>query len=258
MKLPTNTFKQALAQGRTQIGLWNCLCSNVAADVLGSAGFDWIVIDMEHSANDPMTVLSQLQAYEFGGTTPVVRVPWNEPVIVKRILDLGAFSLLFPMVQNAAEAEAAVASTRYPPHGIRGLALNQRGNRFGRIADYVTTVEQEICVLVQIETTAALSRATEIASVEGVDGVFFGPADLSADMGLLGKANHPDVCAAISDGAAKVRAAGKQAGVLTGNEQQALTWLNEGFGFVACGSDLALLANSADSLLARMKEGLKS
>lgn len=258
MEFPTNTFKQAISQGRPQIGLWNCLCSNLVADVLGTAGYDWIVIDMEHSANDLMSVLGQLQAYEVGGSTPVVRVPWNEPVIVKRLLDLGAFSLLFPMIRSAEEAAAAVAATRYPPNGMRGVALGQRASRFGRVTDYPQRVEQEICVLVQIETVEALSQAAEIASVKGVDGVFFGPADLSADMGLLGQPGHPEVSAAIRASAAQVRNAGKPVGILIGDERQAIDWLDHGFEFVACGSDVALLARGADGLLARVKEGMQS
>lgn len=256
MKFPTNRFKQAIARDERQVGLWSTLCSNLVADVLASAGYDWIVIDMEHSANDLMSVLGQLQAYEVGDTTPVVRVPWNEPVMVKRLLDLGAFSLLFPMVQDADEAAAAVRSTRYPPQGVRGVALGQRANRFGRVEDYVERVEDEICVLVQIETRAALARVDEIAAVDGVDGVFFGPADLSADMGLLGQPGHPDVSAAIGDAAARAREAGKPTGILIGDENQAIGWLREGFAFVACGADTALLARGADGLVARVRAAI--
>lgn len=256
MKLASNTFKQALAEGRPQIGLWSSLCSNLVADVLATSGYDWVLIDMEHSANDLMSVLGQLQAYEVGSTTPVVRVPSNEPVMVKRVLDLGARSILFPMVQDAAEAEAAVRSTRYPPRGNRGVALGQRGSRFGRITDYTDRIDDEICVLVQIETRAALSRVAEIAAVDGVDGVFFGPADLSADMGLLGKPGHADVGAAMREGAADARRSGKPVGTLMGDEGQAIAWLNEGFEFVACGVDIAMLARGADGLLTRVREAL--
>ncbi|MDZ7748762.1 MAG: aldolase/citrate lyase family protein [Halofilum sp. (in: g-proteobacteria)] len=256
MKFPTNRFKQAITGGQRQVGLWSTLCSNLVADVLADAGYDWIVIDMEHTPNDLAAVLGQLQAYAAGTATPVVRVPWNEPVIVKRLLDLGAFSLLFPMVQNADEAEAAVRATRYPPHGVRGVALGQRANRFGRTGDYLERVEDEICVLVQIETLTALAHVEEIAAVDGVDGVFFGPADLSADMGMIGRPGHADVCEAIRAGAATARAAGKPVGILIGDEQQAIGWLREGFEFVACGADTALLVRGADGLLARVREAV--
>lgn len=257
MKFRTNGFKARIANGQQQIGLWSSFCSNLVADVLGSAGYDWIVIDMEHSANDMMSVLGQLQVYEAVDTTPVVRVTSNEPVVVKRLLDLGAFSLLFPMVQSAREAEMAVASTRYPPRGIRGVALGQRASGFGRVENYVECVEQGICVLVQIETMQALSRVREIAAVDGVDGVFFGPADLSADMGLLGKPGHPDVSAAIREAANQVKNVGKPVGILMADEQQAIGWLNEGFSFVACGADIGLLVKGADGLLSRIRSGLR-
>ncbi|MDX1605195.1 MAG: HpcH/HpaI aldolase/citrate lyase family protein, partial [Candidatus Competibacterales bacterium] len=197
MQLAENRFKAAIRAGRPQLGLWSNLCSNLAAEVIATAGYDWILLDMEHAPNDLATVLSQLQALAAGPAMPIVRPPWNEPVMVKRLLDLGVFTLLFPMVQSAEEAAAAVASTRYPPDGIRGVALSHRGNRFGQIEDYFSRVGAELCVLVQIETRAALERIDEIAAVDGVDGVFFGPADLSADMGLLGQPGHPEVSAAI-------------------------------------------------------------
>lgn len=254
MKLPVNTFKAALKERRRQIGIWSSLCSNIAADVLGTAGFDWALIDMEHSPNDLGTVLGQLQAYEVGGTTPIVRPPWNDPVMFKRLLDIGALTLLVPMVQSAEEARLAVRATRYPPHGIRGVSLTTRTNRYGRITDYVERVEEEICVLVQVETRASLERIDEIAAVEGVDGVFFGPTDLSADMGLIGKPSHPDVTAAITAGFARVTAAGKPAGILVGDPAQALHWLKTGFTFVACGSDLAVLARGAERLRAQLAE----
>lgn len=257
MQLPANTFKAAIAAGKPQIGIWSSLCSNIAADVLGTAGYDWALIDMEHSPNEMTSVLSQLQAYEVGGTTPIVRPPWNDPVIVKRLLDIGATTLLFPMIQTPEEAAAAVRSTRYAPNGIRGVSLTTRTNRYGRVKDYLARIEQEICVLVQIETRAAVERAGEIAAVPGVDGVFFGPADLSADIGRLGQPGHPDVSALIRDGHQRVAAAGKPSGILIGDAGQAVGWLKTGFSFVACGSDLALLARGAEALLANVKAGIR-
>jgi 4-hydroxy-2-oxoheptanedioate aldolase len=184
-----------------------------------------------------------------------VRPPWNDPVVIKRILDLGAFSLLIPMVQTAEEARAAVSATRYPPTGMRGVSLAQRGNRYGHIGDYLQRVEKEICVLVQIETRVALSNIEEIASVEGVDGVFFGPADLSADMGLIGQPTHEDVVAAIDESARKAAAAGKPTGTLIGDLKLVAHWLKSGFSFVACGSDIALLARGAENLRAGCEGG---
>ncbi len=259
MKMQTNPFKQAITAGKPQLGVWSSLCSNIAADILSTAAFDWVLIDMEHSPNELPSVLSQLQAYRAGTVHPIVRPPWNEPVMVKRLLDLGAPSLLFPMVQNADEAEAAVRACRYPPNGIRGVSLSQRANAYGSVTDYIDRCEDEICVLVQIETRAALDRVEEIAGVDGVDGVFFGPADLSADMGLLGQPNHDDVAAAIKGGADRVRAVGKATGILVGDAALATMWLGAGITFVACGSDLNLLARGARSLAdtVRQESGLK-
>ncbi|UCH73947.1 MAG: HpcH/HpaI aldolase/citrate lyase family protein [Rhodospirillales bacterium] len=255
MELPKNTFKQALAEMRPQIGLWSTLSSNIASEALAHSGYDWVVIDMEHSPNEIPDVYAQLQSYDPSPTAAVVRLPWNDPVVVKRVLDIGAFSLLFPMIQTAEEAQAAVASTRYPPRGIRGVSLNQRGNRYGRIASYVKEFERELCITVQIETTAALGRVEEIAAVDGVDGIFFGPADLSADMGYLGQPGHPEVKEALAEGLAKCRKAGKPAGILTAVEADSIHWLREGYVFVAVGTDTAILARGADALLARIKEG---
>ena len=256
MNLARNSFKAAIAQNRPQIGLWNSLCSNFAADVVSSAGFDWALLDMEHSPNDERTVLGQMQAMQQGATVPIIRPPWNDFVMVKRLLDIGAPGFLFPMIQNADEAASAVAATRYPPRGIRGVSMAQRGNKFGRVTDYFERVEDETAVLVQIETRDALSRTAEITAVDGVDGVFFGPADIAADMGLLGQAAHPDVWAAISEAASVVHAAGKPTGTLVQSADRAVEQFNDGFSFVACGSDLGLLARGADKLLADVKSGL--
>jgi 4-hydroxy-2-oxoheptanedioate aldolase len=256
LQLPRNTFKQALAEMRPQIGLWSTLSSNIASEVLAHAGYDWIVVDMEHSPNEIPGVYTQLQSYDPSPTAAVVRLPWNDPVVVKRVLDIGAYSLLFPMIQTVEEAMAAVASTRYPPRGIRGVSLNQRGNRYGRIAGYVTDFETELCITVQIETKAALGRVEEIAAVDGIDGIFFGPADLSADMGYLGQPGHPKVKDALAEGLTKCRKAGKPAGILTGAEADSIHWLKEGYVFVAVGMDTGILARGADALLGRIKDGI--
>lgn len=258
MKLARNTFKAAISDGKPQIGLWNSLCSNFAADVVSSTGFDWALLDMEHSPNDERTVLGQMQAMQQGETVPIIRPPWNDFVMIKRLLDIGACGFLFPMVQSAEEAASAVAATRYPPRGIRGVSMAQRGNKFGRVTDYFERFEDELAVLVQIETRDALSRTAEIAAVDGVDGIFFGPADIAADMGLLGQATHPDVWAAIGEAAKVVHAAGKPTGTLVQSADKAVELFNDGFSFVACGSDLGLLARGADALLANVKSGLSS
>lgn len=261
MKIAENRFKTAIRNGDKQLGVWSSLCSNIVADIISSAQFDWVLIDMEHSANDVASVLQQLQVHAAHGTHPVVRPPWNEPVIVKRLLDMGAFSLMFPMVQTAAEAAAAVSACRYPPHGTRGVSLNHRGNRFGAARDdYLRENETQIAVLVQIETPEALANLEDIAAVEGVDGVFFGPADLSANMGLLGQPGHPEVTAAIEDGVARLARAGVPSGILVGDSDQAKFWFAKGVCFVAAGSDQAILANGLRKLqvAAMPSEAMKS
>lgn len=253
-ELPHNRFKHAIAAGETQIGLWSSLCSNIVAEVIGDSGFDWILIDTEHSPNEVPGVLAQLQAMAAGTATPIVRPAWNDPVLIKRYLDIGAQSLLVPFVQTAEEARRAVAAARYPHGGMRGVSMTQRANRYGRVKDYHARAETEICVLVQVETRAALERLAEIAAVEGVDGVFIGPSDLAADLGHLGDSAHPDVVAAIEQAISVCKAAGKPAGILAPVEAQARHWLEAGFTFVAVGADLGLLAASADGLARRFNE----
>ncbi len=253
LEMPRNAFKRALVEGRPQIGLWSSLCSNIVAEIIGGCGFDWILIDTEHSPNELPNVMSQLQAMATGTATPVVRPAWNDAVIIKRLLDIGATSLLVPFVQNAQEARAAVSATRYPPAGIRGVATSTRASRFQRIKDYLHRANDEICVLVQVETRAGLDNIDEIAAVEGVDGVFIGPSDLAAALGHLGNPGHPDVQAAISDGLRRLKAKGKAAGILTSNEADAKRYLADGFTFVAVGSDTGLIAKGAEALVQKFK-----
>lgn len=248
-----NSFTRSLRAGEPQIGLWISLCSNFAAEVVAPAGYDWALIDMEHSHNDYASVLGQLQAFAGYDTVPLVRVEWNDAVVVKRLLDLGAPGLLFPMIQTVEEARAAVAATRYPPHGIRGVSGATRATKFGRVTDYAARVEAETAVLLQIETVAALSRAEEIASVEGVTGVFFGPADIAADMGMLGQPTAREVWEKIRPVAKRVRALGVPVGTLVSDVGLAGELLNEGFTFVACGTDTGLLARGSDALLAEVR-----
>lgn len=253
IEMPRNEFKRALAEHRPQIGLWSSLCSNIGAEVIAGCGFDWIVVDTEHSPNEVPNVLAQLQAMAVGTAMPVVRPAWNDPVIIKRILDVGAVSLLIPFVQNAEEARRAVAATRYPPAGIRGVATTARASRFARIKDYLRRANDEMCVLVQVETRSALDHLEEIAAVPGVDGVFIGPSDLAAAFGQLGNPGHPDVQAAILNAVKRLKAKGKAAGILTSNEADAKRYLAEGYTFVAVGSDVGLLARGGEALLQKFK-----
>ena len=208
MELQRNAFKHGLAAGQLQIGLWSSLCSNIAAEVIGDAGFDWILLDTEHSPNEIPGLFGQLQAIGRGGSTPIIRPAWNDAVLAKRALDIGAQTLLFPYVQNAEEARRAVASTRYPPEGVRGVAVASRASRFGRTPGYLTKANSEMCVLVQVETRDALRELEAIAKVDGVDGVFIGPSDLAASLGHLGNPAHPEVQAAIEDAAKRLQGAG--------------------------------------------------
>ena len=248
-----NAFKHNLAAGKLQIGLWSSLCSNIAAEIIGDSGFDWILLDTEHSPNEIPDLVGQLQALQASKTTPIIRPAWNDAVLAKRALDIGAQTLLFPYVQNAAEAKAAVASTRYPPHGIRGVSVAARASRYGRTPGYLGKSNAEICVLVQVETRAALDQLEAIAAVDGVDGVFIGPSDLAASLGHLGNPQHPDVQAAIKDAVDRLKKVGKPAGMLTGNEEEAKRYIDWGYLFVAVGADIGLLAKNADALCKRFK-----
>jgi 4-hydroxy-2-oxoheptanedioate aldolase len=252
-KLPANAFKRALLELQPQIGLWSSLCSNLSTEVIGGAGFDWILIDTEHAPNELPLVLAQLQALAGSSAAAVVRPAWNDLILIKRLLDIGVHNLLIPFVQNVAEARAAVAATRYPPFGARGVAVLHRANQFGRIEDYMQRVHQELCVLIQIETRSALQDIEAIADLDGVNGLFIGPSDLAADLGHLGNPAHPEVRAAIEKAGERIRKAGKAAGILTPVEAEARHWLEQGFTFVAVGSDLGLLARTSEALASKFK-----
>jgi 4-hydroxy-2-oxoheptanedioate aldolase len=251
MDLPINTFKRAILDGRLQVGLWTTLSSSNVVEALGNSGLDWLVLDTEHSPNELPMVHSQLQALGGRRAHPVVRPPWNDPVVIKRYLDIGAQTLLIPFIQNAEEARAAVAATRYPPRGIRGYAGAARASDFGRIKDYPRRCEEELCVLLQVETPHALANIAEIAAVEGVDGIFIGPGDLSASMGHVGNLKHPEVLAAIEKAILAIRECGKAAGILTGDEALARRYIELGCSFTAVGSDVGILARGAEALSAK-------
>lgn len=251
VNMPRNRFKQALSACERQIGLWCAMTSPIGAEILAGAGFDWIVIDGEHAPNDIPLLVTQLQAMRGGTAEPVFRVPWNEPVIIKRALDAGARSLLVPFVQNAEEARKAVAAARYPPLGIRGVAVVPRANDYGRVRDYHRNAHLNTCILVQLESRLALKEIEAIAAVDGVDGMFLGPSDLAADFGHLGNPKHPEVQAAIKDAAKRIRAVGKSAGTLSGNLDDVEPLIEMGYNFTAAGSDVGLLARGAESVAAR-------
>ena len=253
MDLPANSFKRAIKAGQLQIGLWSSLSSHLTVEVLAGSGFDWLLLDTEHAPNELPMVYSQLQAAAGGTAHPVVRPPWNDTIVIKRLLDSGVQTFLIPYVQTEEEARQAVAATRYPPRGVRGFASASRASRFGRIKDYHTRAEEELCVLVQIETRLGLENLESIASVEGVDGVFIGPGDLSAELGYLGNPGHPDVQAAIEDAIRRIMACGKAPGILTGDEMLARRYIELGCLFTAVGSDVGILARATEQLAARFK-----
>jgi 4-hydroxy-2-oxoheptanedioate aldolase len=253
MDLPRNAFKHALAAAKPQIGLWLSLSSSYSAEVCAGSGFDWLLIDTEHSPNEIDMVLGQLQAVAPYPSHPVVRVAWNDAVIVKRTLDVGAQTLLFPFVQSAEEAARAVAATRYPPRGIRGVAGTTRATRFGRVKDYAKRAHEETCVLVQVETQEAVDAIEAIARVDGVDGIFIGPADYHASLGYPGETANPAVLPKIEDAIRRIRAAGKAPGILTPDEKLARRYLELGALFVAVGADVGLLARGSEALAARFK-----
>lgn len=253
MELPRNAFKKAIREGRPQIGLWSSLSSNYSVEVIAGAGFDWILLDSEHSPNDLESLLAQLQAAAPYPTTPIVRVPWNDMVNIKRVLDIGAQSLLIPYVCSVEEAKAAVAATRYPPAGVRGVAGTTRATRFGRIRDYATRAHEELCVLVQVETKDALDRLEDICAVDGVDGVFIGPADLHASMGMPGETNNPRVVPQIEEAMRRIRNCGKAPGVLTGVDADIRRYLAAGALFCAVGADVGILARGAEALATKYK-----
>lgn len=248
MQIPTNQFKRNIADGTLQIGLWSQLANLTAIEVITNAGFDFIVIDSEHAPNDVLSVMPQLQVAGANNASTMVRLPWNDMVLIKRYLDIGAQTLLVPFIEDAEQAKQAVSYIRYPPDGIRGVASMHRANRYGRVADYLHSADAEICLLAQVETKDALDRLEEIASVEHLDGVFIGPSDLAASMGHLGDPAHPDVQDAILGVPERMRKIGKPAGTLSPVEAQARRYIEAGFTFVSVGSDLGLLANHSVAL----------
>jgi 2-keto-3-deoxy-L-rhamnonate aldolase RhmA len=249
MDLPINRFKQRLGDGGRLVGLWSGLASAAATEIVADSGFDWILIDTEHAPNETPMVADQLRAASLGCASPVVRPAWNDPVIIKRLLDVGVQTLLVPYVQSAEEAARAVAATRYPPRGVRGVASVHRANRYGRVAGYYAGADDQMCVLVQLETRGALDALEAIAAVEGVDGLFVGPSDLAASLGHPGNNAHPEVRGAIEQACRRARALGKPVGILAPIEADARAYFEMGFAYVAVGSDIVVLRKGCDALV---------
>lgn len=249
MHLPRNAFKAALTEGRHQLGIWNTIGGNTVPEALATCGFDWVLVDCEHSPVEAVEVLPALQAIAgYPGTSAVVRPDTNDPALIKRLLDFGAQSLLIPYVQTADEAAAAVRAMRYAPAGIRGVAGVMRATRYGAVEGYHASAAEELCLVVQVETVEAVDRLDEIASVPGVDGVFIGPADLSASMGLAGQTGHPEVVALVEETIIRLGKLGKPAGILTLDADFARRCAALGTRFTAVGVDLALLVAGARAL----------
>lgn len=251
MPAPPNRFKSRLSAGEVLIGAWVGMADAYAAEIAATAGFDWLLIDGEHAPNDLRSILAQLSVIGVSDSSPVVRLPMGEPWAIKQALDIGAQSLLIPMVDSAAQAQALVRAVRYPPRGMRGVgAALARASRFSDIPDYPATADAQIWLGVQVETRAGLAALDEILAVEGVDGVFIGPADLSADMGYLGQLDHPEVLAAISDATRRIAASGKAAGIIWTDAALARRALQDGARFVATAIDVTVFAGAMRSAAA--------
>jgi 4-hydroxy-2-oxoheptanedioate aldolase len=254
VEMPHNSFKRALREGKPQIGLWVGMVNPSVAELLAGVGFDWLCLDAEHSPNDVRTVLAQLQAIAPYPVQAVVRPVHGASEILKQYLDIGVQTILVPMIETPEQAARVVAATRYPTRGHRGVAsATTRASRWGRIERYFQRADEEVCVVVQVESVKGMTNLAEIAAVEGVDGVFFGPADLAASMGYLGNPMEPQVQRSILEGIATVRQAGKAAGSLTADRRLARQYLSLGASFVAVGIDMMVLSQAAAELAAEFK-----
>ena len=252
MPSPRNRFKAALKAGQPQIGLWLGLADSYAAELSAGAGFDWLLIDAEHAPNDLRSILGQLQAIAPYPASAVVRPPVGEAHRLKQLLDIGAQTILVPMIETADQAAAMVVAVRYPPKGVRGVGSGlARASAFSRIPDYLHTADREICLLLQVELRRALDNLAEILTVDGVDGIFVGPADLAAALGHLGNPGHNEVQDAIEDTLTRIVKAGRAAGILTTEEALAKRYLKVGASFVAVGTDVSLLSRATSALAGR-------
>ena len=249
-----NRLRQQLKGGERLIGCWLSLGSPISTEVVGVAGFDWLLLDAEHAPNDVLSLIPQLMALKDSTSAPVVRPPWNDTVIIKRLLDAGFHNFLVPFVETVEEARRAVAATRYPPAGVRGVSLSQRSNRYGSVPDYLQQANEQIAVVVQIESRAGVAAAADIAAVEGIDALFIGPGDLAAAYGHLGNPAHAEVQQAVQQVHQAARAAGKATGILATVEADARRYLDMGMSFVAVGSDLGLLRMHSQALCDKYRD----
>lgn len=252
MNAPRNFFKQRLLAGEPLNGLWLTLASPMVTEAVSHLAFDWLAFDMEHTPVDVSGLQPLLQAAAAGSAGPVVRVAWNDPVVIKRVLDTGPQTILVPFVQTEEDARHAVAASRYPPYGIRGVAGATRASRFGLTNDYFEIANREMCILVQVETATAIDRLESIAAVEGVDGVFIGPSDLAASLGHLGSPSHPEVQQVVRNAARRILESGTAPGILATNTEDALRYRDWGYRFVAGSLDIGLIINGARQLLSAM------
>ena len=243
-----NQFRRELIAGKKLIGCWCSLGNPVTTEILGLAGFDWLLLDGEHAPNDVLSFIPQLMALKDSPSAPVVRPPWNDTVVIKRLLDAGFYNFLIPFVESAEDARRAVAATRYPPEGVRGVSVAQRNNRYGTVKDYFATINDNIAVMVQIESRAGVDAIDDICAVAGVDGIFIGPSDLAAGFGHLGNARHADVQAVMGRIFARAKAHGKPVGILAPDEKDARAYMEMGASFVAVGSDLGIFRGGTQAL----------
>jgi 2-dehydro-3-deoxyglucarate aldolase/4-hydroxy-2-oxoheptanedioate aldolase len=254
----TNHVKRALREGRPTAGAWVQLCSAISAEIMSRAGFDWLLIDMEHGHGDLQTLLGQLQAIEGSETIPVVRVQWNDPAVIKRVLDLGAYGVMVPWIGGRADAEAAVRACKYPPQGMRGIAGSHRAGGYGRHApEYWKRANDEILVVLQVETAGAVEEIDEIVRIPGVDVIFIGPADLSTSLGHMGNPGHPEVQSAMGRVESAARGAGLALGNITRSWEQARELYGKGYQFLTLGSDTALVVQGAHDLTARFRQDVR-
>ncbi|WP_170506316.1 HpcH/HpaI aldolase family protein [Ruegeria arenilitoris] len=254
MSAPKNTFKQALIKGDRQIGCWSSFAEPIATEIMGTAGFDWLVIDGEHAPNDIRSIRDQLMALAASPSHPVVRVPVGETAKIKMVLDVGAQTILVPIVESAEQARELVRACRYPPEGVRGVGAGAaRATGYGSVADYIQTADAQICLLVQVENRAGMAALDDILTVDGIDGVFIGPADLSTDMGYQGNSAAPEVQTTIADAISRIKAAGKAPGILGTNDQASQAYMDMGAQFLAVGIDVMLLAQAARALAAKWR-----
>lgn len=254
MQAPRNQFKHAINASQRQIGLWVALGHVNGAELLASTGYDWLLIDLEHAPNDLRSAVSQMQAMAASGVTPVIRPPIGETWMIKQILDAGCQTLLIPMVESAEQAQALVQAMHYPPRGVRGVgAALARASQYGGLSDYLRTAGDEVCLLLQVESQKGLDALDDILKVEGVDGVFIGPADLAADMGYLGNPTAEPVVKAVEEALIKIKAAGQKAGILTSDPNLLRRADEIGAEFIAIGSDVGLLRVAAAQALNSFK-----